>query len=328
MLDINQVAQDTDSLFQFYDASKWKRGGNFNHLFDVAFIHQARWYYSPLKPVFLRELPTLESLDQFKLVKVRDGAWGIIDFFFRYPRPLHSYSFLLVPSIFSNLVPLAWSENVILYSYQSDFFENVNDSNLFIFGNSYNVCGEHDSLIETLKKLIKTREFKKVYFAPLVSEMNWFNQQYGNLAADSVLLFQKCEELFTQRMEILNFEQLVSMGKRGDCFLNIDQKHFFISDDFISQMMRSKGMYVYGDTISPKDEISKLNSFRESPFHQVVLSRVNSNEVSNEIYEDLKLCGVSQGDVEKKYLMNDESTSEQPKLFLDSLAYYARNLIL
>ena len=72
-------------------------------------------FYHPLNPMYSLFLMKQTDLEYFKVVLLRDGAFLILDFFYRFPIPKDKAPIILVPADLSFLVPRAWKPKVLFY---------------------------------------------------------------------------------------------------------------------------------------------------------------------------------------------------------------------
>lgn len=72
-------------------------------------------FFHPLNPMFSYFFKTYEHLDFYKVILLRDGALGLLDFFLRFPTPKNCKAQLLVPADLLFLVPDGWRPKIIAY---------------------------------------------------------------------------------------------------------------------------------------------------------------------------------------------------------------------
>lgn len=77
-------------------------------------------FYHPLNPVYSCFIKRPTDLEYFKVILLRDGAYMLLDFFFKFPTPKPNFAQILVPANLSFLVPKSWHSQVICYKVRKE----------------------------------------------------------------------------------------------------------------------------------------------------------------------------------------------------------------
>jgi hypothetical protein len=77
-------------------------------------------FFHPLNPIYSCFLKRHSDLEYFKVILLRDGAYMLLDFFFKFPTLKASYAQILVPANLSFLVPKSWHSHVVCYKVRKD----------------------------------------------------------------------------------------------------------------------------------------------------------------------------------------------------------------
>jgi len=72
-------------------------------------------FFHPLNPIYSCFVKRQSDLEYFKVLLLRDGAYMLLDFFFKFPTPKPNSAQILVPANLSFLVPKTWQSHVICY---------------------------------------------------------------------------------------------------------------------------------------------------------------------------------------------------------------------
>ena len=84
---------------------------SFQNIGDISFSRlfpSSEDFYSPENPTFGFFFQKEAHLRQFDQILLRDGALGIIDFFFRFPGWVDGFPTILLPYDLAFLVPQSW----------------------------------------------------------------------------------------------------------------------------------------------------------------------------------------------------------------------------
>jgi len=77
-------------------------------------------FYHPLNPMYSCFLKKPADLEYFKVILLKDGAYMLLDFFFKFPTPQPGYAQIIIPADLSFLVPKTWQPRVLCYRLKRD----------------------------------------------------------------------------------------------------------------------------------------------------------------------------------------------------------------
>ncbi|MCK5883677.1 MAG: hypothetical protein KAG61_08315 [Bacteriovoracaceae bacterium] len=227
---------------------------------------------NPLNPVFLSQIYDLDLIEFVKYFMVRDGLYGVTDFFHRFPSPNNIKSILIIPEDFVDFVPEEWCKNVAYYSFKVDQrgCDEVSNDVLFIKGigtsTSCNLLAIED-LASTIcrkgiKKIIAYLPVRKDYFR----RDEVFDEQTTHQVLSILIRKTKCD------IQFLPWRDLLQCKVRG-YFYDINGSGAIIFDDFLAHRLIAAGNV---PLYCSKGESDKDDLFiRLSEYHGV---RVISNE--------------------------------------------------
>ncbi len=77
-------------------------------------------FFHPLNPIYSCFLKKASDLEYFNVILLRDGAYMLLDFFFKFPTPKPNFAQIIVPAHLSFLVPKTWHSHVLCYKVRKD----------------------------------------------------------------------------------------------------------------------------------------------------------------------------------------------------------------
>ena len=89
-------------------------------------------FYHPLNPMYSCFLKKPADLEYFKVILLKDGAYMLLDFFFKFPTPKPNYPQILIPADLSFLVPKTWHSHVLCYRLNCDFSQKMTNKIVFL----------------------------------------------------------------------------------------------------------------------------------------------------------------------------------------------------
>lgn len=262
----------------------------------------------PTNPLFLYEIYDLEVIRYIKYAMARDGLYGVMNFFHRFPSPEGIRTTLIIQERFHSVVPKAWREQVVYFRYQLHLDDHPAKEvdTLFVKGicapsaysNEY--CNEQINLIKELN--IKTVHchlpVKKDIFSPRRKN----DPQYYQL-------FEGLYRHTNASVEYLEWQSFCNKARHGR-FIDLNQGLSVLSDDYLTNVLLSRGC----QPLELK-EVSLSSDEKYLPvtkYHGIVLSMGNVRDI-----------GAMENEIAKmKRLLNPGRT----ELFKSDFAYYMRDL--
>ncbi len=89
-------------------------------------------FFHPLNPMYSCFFKKPTDLQYFKVILLRDGAYMLLDFFFKFPSPKPNFAQILVPAELSFLVPKSWQDQVICYRMRKDIKPKITNKLIFL----------------------------------------------------------------------------------------------------------------------------------------------------------------------------------------------------
>lgn len=89
-------------------------------------------FFHPLNPIYSCFLKRSTDLEYFKVILLRDGAYMLLDFFFKFPTPKPNYAQIIIPANLSFLVPRSWRSHVLCYKVRIDLPQKITNSLVFL----------------------------------------------------------------------------------------------------------------------------------------------------------------------------------------------------
>lgn len=202
-------------------------------------------FYHPLNPVFSFFFQRLENLGLFKVLTVRDGAQGLLNFFHRFPLPKTVTTQLLVPAELLFLVPDAWRPKVLCYRLEANKPRPVTSkylmygliSDVFL---SWNRFRHH---AEDWVKQFDPNADVSAYFASRneLFDQTWTDRRTG-FELTAIL-----QSYFKKRIQFLTWPEVQNIGPQSDTTLvHLDQWHNAVSLCGVDSIMLGKGLPLWG----------------------------------------------------------------------------------
>jgi hypothetical protein len=257
---------------------KWHVG------FRDEYFKEIYWSYYPItqkyffeaNPTFLYEYRSIEDMQRYPLILVRDGFVGILDFFLVNPSPAKFFkTILLIEKKFEKLVPKQWLKQVAVYEVYSTKKEEAKKENLLIHGQGMEDLFWSDDLdkrIFDIKKIAS--QYKNINF--VISQRESLLSSSENKGKQHNLsLHKSIYEHFGFEVKInVDVQKELKLLKFSNFgFINLDHTNGFVSDNYIDHFLYSKG----GVNL---DAIETSNSYKEhynlSPFHGVGLKELDA----------------------------------------------------
>lgn len=195
-------------------------------------------YFSRLRPFFSYEIKSLDSLNQFTHVLLRDGLVFLLKFFQRFPDPGHLQTILLCHKDLAWVVPESWQG-------QFQYYERVQQLDSHLVSSENGVV--KNLLILDLHSLDEFRENLEKKILPFKGEkielLSFYNIMRGedidNYDRAEILEFK--EELSKHFSSIENISWSELQGGSHYHFLNLNEEGVFYRDSFVSHTLLSSG---------------------------------------------------------------------------------------
>ncbi len=243
-------------------------------------------YFLELNPSFITQYKNLDNIAEYPVVMLRDGFLGIFYFFVKNPKPYKELKTLfLIPKKFSSLVPKFWKENVLFYSikniHQSHPINHVYiygalTSDNFIFNTIAQSVEKISSLIPTKARVSLMSTFKHQYFFEYKNEieyaLSFLKEMYKKRGFDLECIDEYKTEIYESADQ--------SCG-----FINIDDDHFIINDDYLSHYFSSRGASSLRENSAIEENVIK--TIKLSPYHSLYLETADEKAFTFNIIEEM-----------------------------------------
>ena len=181
--------------------------------------------YSPENPTFGFFFRKAEHLKQFEQILLRDGALGIIDFFFRFPKWMDGFPVILVSYDLAFLVPKDWQLNVKLYELKDDRETRIdNEIKNIVFYSILNESFNSWPLLKNELNLFLKNNFKPSLNVSMYSilkeniyQQNWFEDSSGLELTSEIQFFFKNKIKFINKKELKQ-----NINSKETLFVNLD----------------------------------------------------------------------------------------------------------
>lgn len=235
-------------------------------------------YSSSLNPVFLAEIPNLETLGRRPVWLVRDGWVPLLWFFRNYPKPENLKTKIFVHEDLLSVVPSAWAKHFGSYRLVSHFMPGIKPKTeplRFIFTGlvTDSICSI-DFLKDNLQRL------KKQFGSALDKAEKtfcFFVRQDGYFAEDQSPF--QVQFLATMAREIgenfysISLEELKALSNlNGIYFCDFNERRI-IADSYLQHLCASKGALMLRDgQIAQMNKLNKNERYVPlSPYHGMII---------------------------------------------------------
>ncbi len=227
-------------------------------------------YFSRLRPLFSFEIKSLDSLNQFSHVLLRDGVLFLLKFFERFPEPKHLITKVLVHKDLGWVVPKAWQEQVFLYERVSDHDRSVIQNERKPKKNLL-IVDLHD--LESIEGTIE--EKIELINGPEVEVLSFFNMMRGKdidrYDRGKTLSFHEWLKNRFSSAKNISWSEL--SGSENYQFINCNEDGLFYRDSYVSHFLLQRGAK---DLLEKKTLSGQMVSL--SPYHSVIIADLTLND--------------------------------------------------
>lgn len=241
----------------------------------------AQDYYDRLNPVFFEQY----EFKKDNVALLRDGMWGIINFFYKYPTPANKENVIFVASEFEKLIPRAWLQNCYLYC-DSQLLDNHKRSQFILtshFTQDFFFKKNSDELFKHLpkegyEKYYLCNDFKEFIFDEKIDEIDLRNK----CLREFILKYQSKSEIISKY-----YTFFLKNSFKDYAFYPHEKGSLLIYDSYTYHLFSSKGAKSL--LASSSHDRNVLCKYQLSPFHYREILEVNKNNSRfSEIYIELK----------------------------------------
>ncbi len=211
-------------------------------------------YFSPLCPLFFQQIKSIEVLDFFSPVLVRDGFLSLMDFFYRHPAPASTSptegGVLVVNWRFAPFIPKAWSDRICFYENRSRRAPDATHAGSRVVLLLISAIDERQASLASIQR--RLRELKhaleKTGATPKVKVISFFNRIYARTRVgteDKSRYYFKILKLihaeFGGHAEDASWDEVKNSDLHHSCFLDLNEHDFYYSDSAVTQHLLRSG---------------------------------------------------------------------------------------
>lgn len=225
-------------------------------------------FYHPLNPVFSFFFQSPAQLDLFRVLLLRDGAQGLLDFFMRFPFPKSIKAKIIVPAELSFLVPDGWRPQVLCYRLETTRAMTEEKNYLF-----YGLISEASLSWPRFKNHI--HDWLKQFDprAPVTAYFATRNELFDRAWIDRKIAFEitaAFQSHFKEQINFVNWNGMVGLATRSNMtFVGLDQWRNGVDLCGVDSMMMAKAPQIWGRGTYPGFRGKKIGSWPVSFQHSI-----------------------------------------------------------
>ncbi len=239
-------------------------------------------------------LALITKLDQLKALPyifVRDGFESLVRFFEIYPGPKQISTTLIIPEIFSPIVPIEWEEQILYYRFHLKSLscqKKIASTYAIVKGMTYKPFFSFDFFKRQMNIIKENIHIQLVYFYLDFKYINSHGPERELYEQENVfngldVLTYICKE-FGDKAKFLSWPQVEGLDNfRSGTFVDLNEQMFLLSDDYSSNFLVSNGCSPFLKT----ERAVGSNEFfyRISPEHGVVISSKPHRQTGSLLYD-------------------------------------------
>lgn len=161
MIDKSEVLDKLSLIRDVYEQTEKYDVNDFYLLSDLLGEQDLSGFFSPMPNMYIKGIKNIFLLDHFNELIVRDGAFGLFDFFNKNNSPEGLKTILYIHHSLSYIVPLEWKNNVKFYGLYFNQSEKKKNK-LIITGPIYKGINNLSYFQSQLVKFLESEDIKHI----------------------------------------------------------------------------------------------------------------------------------------------------------------------
>lgn len=218
--------------------------------------------FNHLVSKFSAQINSEKDLAEYSQVLLRDGEFGVKDFFDKFPAPPNSQTELLISFLYKNLIPKKWVGQVKTYEILCRKSKSKKTGSSFIFESKKGLvfCGQPTKQISDLIQIID--RYKSTISDVRVCVFEMFKNSKGETLGKGDPIIRLVEKTFKNISYLNEQEFFVTGSLLGFRFVDLSSDRW-IYDSFLKHFILSRGGVLEGVRMASKDEVT----IHLSPYH-------------------------------------------------------------
>jgi hypothetical protein len=230
-------------------------------------------YETPFPAFLSYQLKSLQHLNFFDVVLLRDGALPLVKFFLSHRTPNSISSRLLIHEDLAYLVPIGWKEQVYYFRSYQDNPSRSSDT-LFLYG-SLDRYASPLNFIEKNLSMVELGQYKDYYLLPSIAQVDSEEKLHG-LDHYYFKIITKITQKFPN-LEAKNWNDLKQFEFSKLHLHPISDTRFWIADSYVEHIALSQGAQL---AIVKKPQYEIIERVKLSPYHGLELHQGQSDKDS------------------------------------------------
>lgn len=260
-----------------------------NYFFNKPFSDS---FFTKIPRIFLSEFQTKPSLlKNVDFCMSREGFWGTYNFFKENKKPPSDFeSKIIIPYIFSSIIPNEWINNCLLYQVKCLPSSN-NIKNLYIVGSVNEVVFSEEYLDHLLSKVVfMIDKNTNINISLRQNHQEVFLRNYDNteFIMRCVSILNEYLNKYTKVNYAMGIKDFVNKNLKPDsAFLELDENSQLVYDSYIYYKSTSDGAFPLIDTKSSIDiKKEKLDLIVTDNMKYQVFEPLQGKSLFKEILEE------------------------------------------
>lgn len=220
-------------------------------------------YFAKIPKIsFLGYNNTISYIQNIPFSIIRDGIWGVFNFFYNHPEPpKDNGSVIIVPYFCSKIIPEKWSERCLLYKLDYERpVEKVKE--LWVHGGVNSLTVDRGYVRDSLKAALPYLDKDCVIKPCLKIQNQKFFGEISNESENLVMVLEELNEIFKdfKIAPNTNVDDIVEKNYKGNAaFFELNKNATLNYDSYINYKLSSNGFY--GLDLNAHEHKLKHNQF-------------------------------------------------------------------